>query len=101
MVRAGSTIPDDKLYLSTMAMQLRTGGMLSIKDTLELTGIQNPEAKIRNLAEEQVDMEAIETMKAQELQAQQATAQEAQSIGQEIDMLGAEDIGAMENVGQN
>ena len=84
-----------------MAMQLRTGGMLSIKDTLELTGIQNPEAKIRNLAEEQVDMEAIETMKAQELQAQQATAQEAQSIGQEIDMLGAEDIGAMENVGQN
>lgn len=101
MVRAGSTIPDDKLYLSTMAMQLRAGGMLSIKDTLELTGIQNPEAKIRNLAEEQVDMEAIETMKAQELQAQQATAQEAQSIGQEIDMLGAEDIGAMENVGQN
>ena len=34
------------------------------------------------------------------LQAQQATAQEAQSIGQEIDMLGAEDLGAMENVGQ-
>lgn len=101
MVRAGSTIPDDKLYLSTIAMQLRTGGMLSIKDTLELTGIQNPEAKIRNLAEEQVDMEAISTMKAQELQAQQATAQEAQSIGQEIDMLGAEDLGAMENVGQN
>lgn len=90
MVRAGSTIPDDKLYLSTMAMQLRTGGMLSIKDTLELTGIQNPEAKIRNLAEEQVDMEAISAMKQQELQAQQATAQEAQSIGQEIDMLGAE-----------
>lgn len=90
MVRAGSTIPDDKLYLSTMAMQLRAGQMLSIKDTLELTGIQNPEAKIRNLAEEQVDMEAISAMKQQELQAQQATAQEAQSIGQEIESLGLE-----------
>lgn len=91
LVRPWSTIPDDKLYMSTLAMQLRTGQMLSIADTLEMTGVPNPEEKVKRLAEEQVDMQIIAQKKQQDEEARMAHAQEAQSINAEIDSFWQEE----------
>ena len=66
-------------------MQLRTGQMLSIADTLEMTGVPNPEEKVKRLAEEQVDMQIIAQKKQQDEEARMAHAQEAQGLMQEID----------------
>jgi len=66
-------------------MQLRTGQMLSIADTLEMTGVPNPEEKVKRLAEEQVDMQIIAQKKQQDEEARMAHAQEAQAINSEID----------------